>query len=189
MSAQKQDSRPPDREFISALAGYNELPAVHDSLPIILPPFAQITHRYVAIDNEIWELWSPNASYHAYYPGIKKIAPDFENSSYNEIPRSDGHLGRFDATRNPQLHNPRKPWLPFVRKMAKSANKYPEFKPFFEAWDGKRGKLFPDVVEDYEQRLKAVQDAAGYCEDHAEVLGDARVDKPLVPTTNDLTAI
>lgn len=175
--------------YLSALAGYKDIPTVEDILTTFLPQFTMHAHRYLLIDNEAWEIWSPNSSDPAYYPGIRKVALDFEDPAPTPIPFADGHFGRFDTTMNPQLFDPLKPWLPFIRKAGSPTNRYPELIPFLDTWDDCNNRVLSAVVEDFKGRLKAMDDAVRYCEDYAVTLGPIWTNKPAVPTEEDLVTL
>lgn len=162
---------------------------MHDSMSLILPPFTKMAHRYVSIDNEIWELWSPNVGYHAFYPGFAHVAQDFNEAAPRNLPRSDGHLGRFDPTMNPQVFNPLRPWLPFIKRPNQVEDQYPEYVPFLEVWDGRSGQLHANIISDYVGRIKAVQDTVAYCETYTEQLGPVWTQKPKIPTQEDLASL
>lgn len=119
-------------ERLRAFAGYWSTPVTYDPLDFYLPEFAVTSHRVVLLKDRLWELWSPNAKEHAYYPGIQ--APGTKHGT--ELPpfqrRSDGHLGRFDYTVSPQHFDPARPWLGFIRKWTKDGR--PENASFADVW-------------------------------------------------------
>lgn len=45
-------------------------PTTYDAMLFLLPRFSNITRRVVEILPRMWELWSPNSSVHAYFPGM-----------------------------------------------------------------------------------------------------------------------
>ncbi|KAF8238337.1 hypothetical protein L208DRAFT_1213639, partial [Tricholoma matsutake] len=59
--------------------------------------------RLVASGRRVWELWSPNSSQGAFYPGVPPA--DFQLSCRSDEmqQRYDGHLGRYDPMVSPQL--------------------------------------------------------------------------------------
>lgn len=63
----------------------------------------------------MWELWSPNLSVHAYFPGIRDRDANLGTELQPHLRRSDGHLGRFDYTTSPQYYSDERPWLGFIK--------------------------------------------------------------------------
>ncbi|KAF8221544.1 hypothetical protein L208DRAFT_1327307, partial [Tricholoma matsutake] len=86
-----------------SIHGYDHLPLVDDTLHFKLPQFHQHSGRLVASGHHVWELWSPNSSQAAFYPGVPPA--DFELSCCSDEMqrRYNGHLSRYDPTVSPQL--------------------------------------------------------------------------------------
>ena len=128
------DSRQYDSKRRSNTFGYYQPPAVNDTLTFTLPPFSRMIDRLVSMGSKTWQLWSPNSTLHAFYPGVR--APKFEVTmeESREKRRFDGHLGRFDYTKSPQHYDPRRPWLGFIRRDKATSSKI-EHVPLFLAWD------------------------------------------------------
>ncbi|KAF8240653.1 hypothetical protein L208DRAFT_1231250, partial [Tricholoma matsutake] len=72
----------------------------------------------VASGRRVWELWSPNSSQAAFYPGVPPA--DFQLSCRSDEmqQRYNGHLGRYDPTVSPQLLFEQTPWCGFILQQA-----------------------------------------------------------------------
>lgn len=89
---------------------YAAPPVVFDTLGSL--PFPPVKSRVVRIDNDFFELWSPNTTQKQYYPGRGEIpsARQRLNPGY-----PDGRLGPRDWTLHPQHFSRDYPWLGFCR--------------------------------------------------------------------------
>lgn len=71
-------------------------------------------------------IWSPNSRQDPYYPGHFVAVGLVPLPSLTSQRRYDGHLGRWDPTRNPQAYNRYKPWLGFIlREEGERIDGYP----------------------------------------------------------------
>lgn len=99
---------------VRGLSDWDSLPVVHDGLDFFIPPQSLANLRHIAIGNRRWEIWSPNSSTIAYYPGLPPSNYTWRSDSDPSQRRIDGSLGRFDYTLCPQHYVASKPWLPFI---------------------------------------------------------------------------
>lgn len=187
MSSKNPDSQhPAPTECLATMAGYRDVPTIRDSLRFQLPTFSIGARRYVSVGTKAWELWSPNSPTHAFYPGIRQVAPNFATRDNPRLLHADGHLGKFDATLIPQMFDPRQPWLPLIRKTAEPATKYPEHTPFLKCWDPERRRLMPSSVQLLTERSTALQKAVGVLGAKSSNLGEWWKSKPTAPSHSDV---
>ncbi|KAF8176555.1 hypothetical protein BJ912DRAFT_1063872 [Pholiota molesta] len=149
--------RPYFAERLLSIAGYACVPVLYDALSYWLPPFNLASSRIVAVGKRMWELWSPNSSTLAYYPGLKGPEFNLGVESEEQYRRCDGHLGRFDPTISPQILIPSKLWYPFVRRSADPAQ-YPEFSPFLSVWQQDSSSVDASFVPKLARRVVEVMD-------------------------------
>ncbi|KAF4588085.1 hypothetical protein EYR38_010050 [Pleurotus pulmonarius] len=186
-------------------AGYRDDPGpVPFISKLILPGISPKVARDITIAGRRFELWSPNSRRLPFYPGIKAPGVDLEDLAQGKK-RYDGHLGPLDPTYHPQHYQPRRPYLPFVRRHShlNPPSLYPEFVSLFdspEAWSAHRssepGKGC--IPEAYIGRLKrrntTLIQEAGNLRDH---LRDSHKKKdralwkhrPLYPSNFNLEAL
>ncbi|KAF9549475.1 hypothetical protein CPC08DRAFT_591078, partial [Agrocybe pediades] len=100
---------------LASFAGYSLPPTVMDAMLFLLPRFSLSSHRVVENTQRVWELWSPNSSKNAYYPGVQETGSRFGKSLHSSMRRYDGHEGRFDPTISPQHYDKDRPWLGFIQ--------------------------------------------------------------------------
>ncbi|KAH6866186.1 hypothetical protein BKA70DRAFT_1243973 [Coprinopsis sp. MPI-PUGE-AT-0042] len=62
---------------------------------------------------EYYELWSPNATTHQYYPGVM-LGPISARDRFSFV---DGRSGPSDWSLHPQHFDPKRPWLPFCPRL------------------------------------------------------------------------
>ncbi|THU94447.1 hypothetical protein K435DRAFT_860496 [Dendrothele bispora CBS 962.96] len=134
------DSRRFAKNRLRCLSGYGCAPSVDDSMLFFMNQSNPYTGRVVSYEEDdldeeedklYLELYSRNSSQHPFFPGkpesVVPLAP---------IPRVDGNLGQFDATRNPQYYDARRPYLPFIKRaeMGTYSKKEPENAPAIDVW-------------------------------------------------------
>lgn len=150
---------------LKAFTGYMDVPTTYDAMEFYLPPFSVRAHRVVHIRDRLWELWSPNATQHAYYPGVRDETTFTETDVSTELRRQDGHLGRFDHTVSAQYFDPRRPWLGFIRKWTR--DKRPENILFRTVWMPSnaptRGTFRLSFVKDLRSRIFKLINAMNSC--------------------------
>ncbi|KDQ26075.1 hypothetical protein PLEOSDRAFT_160672 [Pleurotus ostreatus PC15] len=142
-------------------AGYADDPGPIPFLSkLIIPGDYPKVARDVTIAGRRFEIWSPNSRRLPFYPGIKAPGVDLEDLAKGKK-RYDGHLGPLDPTYHPQHYQPRRPYLPFVRRHShlNPPNLFPEFASLFddsEAWSPRVGSVTGEgrVTESYVRRLK-----------------------------------
>lgn len=173
-------------ERVRAFAGYWSAPATYDPLDFYLPEFSVLSHRVVLLRDRLWELWSPNAKEHAYYPGIQAPGAKQGTDLPSHLRRSDGHLGRFDYTVSPQHFDPSRPWLGFIRKWSKDGR--PENAMFASVWIPSRmltrGTFNTSFVKAIRSRILRLIRAMEGHHKIVELRRDLWVDRPLHLTTN-----
>jgi hypothetical protein len=140
--------------------GFEEIPRVLSSLTYYLPNFTLCHRRDVEIADERWELWSPNSSRVAYFPGTIDHKFLEQVKDYPASRRFDGSLGRFEFTRFPQVFDQNRPWLGFVRRATDTNNK---FETVFNNWISKPrfvriGSIKPDYLKRLRQRCAQLDD-------------------------------
>lgn len=132
---------------LASFAGYKDVPTVCGSMTFLLPPFKLVSSRLVRAGGRIWEAWSPNSERVAFYPGVPDPRFVTETPDEHARRRADGHLGRFDPTRNPQLLDHEKLWYPFVRPDCNAPPAtYPEYSAFHEVWNTKEQSFAPEFL-------------------------------------------
>ncbi len=120
-------------------AGYGDDPGPIPYISkLLIPGTSPKVARDVSIAGRRFELWSPNSRRLPFYPGIKTPGVDLEDLSQGKK-SYDGHLGPLDPTYHPQHYQPRRPYLPFVRRHShlNPPSQFPEFVSLFdssEAW-------------------------------------------------------
>ncbi len=126
---------PPMTMRLASYAGYKDIPTVCSSMSFLLPPFKLVTSRLIRASGRVWEAWSPNSDRVAYYPGVPDARFTTETPVEPALRRADGHLGRFDPTRNPQLLVHDRLWYPFIRPECDAdTSRHPEYTAFTDLW-------------------------------------------------------
>ncbi len=140
-----------------SVCGYRDLPAVCGSMTFLLPPFKLASSRVIRAGGRIWEAWSPNSKRVAYYPGVPDAQFTISTPTDPAFRRADGHLGRFDPTRNPQLLDHNRLWYPFVRPDSDDIiSTHPEHAEFHSVWLSGERTFDPDFLRQLVERVKAV---------------------------------
>ncbi|KAF7422736.1 hypothetical protein PC9H_010893 [Pleurotus ostreatus] len=142
-------------------AGYSDDPGPIPFLSkLIIPGDYPKVARDVTIAGRRFEIWSPNSRRLPFYPGIKAPGVDLEDLAKGKR-RYDGHLGPLDPTYHPQHYQPRRPYLPFIRRHShlNPSSLFPEFVSLFdnsEAWSPLAGSVTGEgrITESYVKRLK-----------------------------------
>ncbi|KAJ8690414.1 hypothetical protein PTI98_011842 [Pleurotus ostreatus] len=142
-------------------AGYSDDPGPIPFLSkLVIPGDYPKVARDVTIAGRRFEIWSPNSRRLPFYPGIKSPGVDLEDLAKGKR-RYDGHLGPLDPTYHPQHYQPRRPYLPFIRRHShlNPPSLFPEFVSLFddsEAWSSRAGSETGEghVTESYVKRLK-----------------------------------
>ncbi|KDQ31747.1 hypothetical protein PLEOSDRAFT_1100279 [Pleurotus ostreatus PC15] len=131
--------------------------------------------RDVSIAGRCFELWSPNSRRLPFYPGIKVPGVDLEDLARGKK-RYDGHLGPLDPTYHPQHYQPRRPYLPFIRRHSRlnPPSLYPEFvSPFDgnETWvteytgGRKEGRVPEEYIRALTNRSRRLSEEMGSLRD------------------------
>ncbi|KAJ3765480.1 hypothetical protein FB446DRAFT_795006 [Lentinula raphanica] len=151
------DTRIFDTKRVGVFAGYDTLPIVDDRLSFTFPEGCRKSARIVSYEDqedEMFspelriELWSPNSFKYPFFPGVRPV----ELPSHNPYNRIDGHFGRFDPSRNPQYFDPRRPYLPFIRRSDKGimTSQEVECVPLYAVWES---SAYPSRDKGYIQEL------------------------------------
>lgn len=149
-------SLPVSSERLSSFTGYHCVPTTHDGMDFYLPEFNLAARRVVRIKDRMWEIWSPNSTTHAYYPGTRDDSVLLGAGLPKNLRRGDGHMGRFDYTVVPQHFDVERPWLGFIKKWDNDSR--PENATFFKVWvpvkGSTRGTFLSSFVDVLESRIK-----------------------------------
>lgn len=171
---------------LAALSGYDAIPVVNDALSFQLPSSSNLITRKVDMGEKgRWELWSPNSTRKAYYPGISTV-PQLKLHSRppKSLRRTDGHLGRFDPTVNTQHWSRDYPWYPLIRREG-DKKLHPEFTPIAEACDVNLGyvRVKESFILSLQQRLKILHAQVEDTAQHQVLLQmwwDSRPQRPVI---------
>jgi hypothetical protein len=172
-------------ERLLSFTGYLCLPILFDALSYYLPPFQRALSRFVRIGARAWELWSPNSTAAAFYPGLADGSFELAAEGPVHFRRGDGHLGRFDPTVLPQVLDFKRLWYPFVRRSADLAS-YPEFTPFLEIWDVRAGAVNPAFIDRLWHRISVVSQGTSSWQALASSHPALWNDRPLRPQRDDV---
>jgi len=189
------DSRHYPTSRLLSIHGYDHPPVVDDTLGFNLPRFRQHSGHLVAVGHCIWELWSPNSSQVAFYPGVPPPNLQLCIPSDERQRRYDGHLGRFDATFSPQLLSEQRPWRGFILRPEsgfKQQSQYPEFALLHQNWqsmsseDGMITSQWIDALMFRLNYLDAEMSNRSEIRDCRPDLWDGR---PLYPSVDDIVTL
>lgn len=127
---------------LASLEGYQDIPLVYAVMLFFLPAFSLLSLRFVFVNEQSYEIWSPNSRQKPYYAGLPD--PNFRAGRHlkTELRRCDGHTGRFDPTISPQHFVAAYPWFGYIRR--DMGNGLPEFEIAAKGWRraGRSGGYF-----------------------------------------------
>jgi hypothetical protein len=178
-----------------SIHGYDHLPLVDDTLRFKLPRFRQHSGRLVASGRHVWELWSPNSSQVAFYPGVSPT--DFQLSCCSDEMqrRYDGHLGRYDPTVSPQLLSERTPWRGFILRQAsgfKRQSECPEFALLHQKWrstSADEGMIETEWIDALMFRLNYLDAEMSSCSKVTDCRADLWESRPLYPSVDEIVVL
>ncbi|KAF9542451.1 hypothetical protein CPC08DRAFT_802033 [Agrocybe pediades] len=179
----------PDR--LASFAGYVLPPTVVDAMLFYLPRFSLCSHRVVESFQRSWELWSPNSSRVAYYPGAREMFARFGRSLHASMRRYDGHEGRFDPTISPQHYDKDRPWLGFIQTSSDVTR--PEFSPFLDVWVRDKakdtGRINSSFILQLAKRVLVLGENVKAQVALSAIRPDLWDKRPLIPTKDDVAAL
>lgn len=177
-------------ERLVSYAGYKDWPTVHTALSFALPAFSRVVSRIVAAAERSWEAWSPNASSHAFYPGLADADVVSEASLLPWMRRADGHLGRFDPTRWPQVLRHDRLWYAFVRPETEAPlTSYPEFTPFHSVWEVQARSFPPPFLALLSRRVTVIMSGVNLCPRFETAYPALWLKRPTRPSAADVAAL
>ena len=109
------------------------------------------------MNGRLWEITSPNSLLDAFCPGLRPTNLNLHVDYFEEENRRyDGHMGPFDAMRNPQLCVPGKEWRPLIiSPAAGNPRDSPEYESILNCWksDGPSAFDMGSVINRYIDNL------------------------------------
>jgi hypothetical protein len=189
------DSRHYPTSRLLSIHGYDHLPVVDDTLGFNLPRFRQHSGRLVAAGSRVWELWSPNSSQVAFYPGVPPPNLQLCIPSDERQRRYDGHLGRFDSTLFPQLLSEQRPWRGFILRQEsgfKQRSQYPEFSLLHQNWrsiSSEEGIIVSEWIDALMFRLNHLDAEMSNCSEIMDCRADLWNSRPLYPSVDQIVTL
>ncbi|KAJ7164045.1 hypothetical protein C8R43DRAFT_1123001 [Mycena crocata] len=153
----------PDTRSFSTLRlrsfhGYDDFPKVDSGLDFKLPPITRHHARVIKRREGRWMIWSPNSRQDPFYPGARTTIGLVATAAETVHRCYDGQGGRWDYTKVPQVYNPVRPWLAFIRREDLDNHPNVEYTPVYSVWVSSAefagGELSPQFREAMVERNK-----------------------------------
>ncbi|KAF8196610.1 hypothetical protein K438DRAFT_1967607 [Mycena galopus ATCC 62051] len=152
------------REFttprLCSAHGYDEPSQVEVAFQRRLPRFSSLCARVVQQERRNWIVWSPNSQQNPFYPGHRVPIPGLVVlPSKAEQRRYDGHGGRWDFSRIPQVFSPARPWLGLMKREGRHLETEFEFTPPYSVWNVQAHEINREYIDLLITRNAALEEA------------------------------
>lgn len=155
LGAGSNDTRRYSPRRIPSFSGYDHIPLLPPPPTYSLPQ--PVHRRFIAMNNRLWEVSSPNSLHNAYCPGLRPSNLNLRVDYFRgEHRRYDGHMGPFDPMCNAQVSPPGKEWRALIiTPAAGNPRDSPEHESVLNCWKSDGAPAFDtgNINNDYIAKL------------------------------------
>ncbi|KAJ7885033.1 hypothetical protein B0H14DRAFT_3431972 [Mycena olivaceomarginata] len=173
--------------------GYQTDPVVDTSMDLRLPNFSSYHSHVVLLRGHQYLIWGPNLLQDPFYPGHFILAGSPSYAANETQRRYNGHNGRSDYIKVPQVFHAEQPWLGFIFRESQAPPRRFGYDPVYSMWeseDATRGQLHGQYMEQLDARNREMDHFISYDSDYVKDLPQAYVQNtPKYPDTRRVRSL